>query len=60
MAGSASPTAVASTGKNPFLIAVSALSTLAGWVSAGMIVTAVGITCQMIYVRFVLNGSTVW
>lgn len=25
-----------------------------------MIVTAVAITCQMIFVRFVLNGSTVW
>lgn len=25
-----------------------------------MIVAAVGITCQMIVVRFVLNGSTVW
>ena len=25
-----------------------------------MIVLAVGITCQMIFVRFVLNGSTVW
>ena len=25
-----------------------------------MIVAAVGITCQMIVVRFVLNGSTIW
>ena len=25
-----------------------------------MIVAAVAITCQMIFVRFVLNGSTVW
>ncbi len=25
-----------------------------------MIVAAVGITCQMIFVRFVLNGSTIW
>ena len=25
-----------------------------------MIVTAVFITCQMIFIRFVLNGSTVW
>ena len=45
---------------NPFLRAVSAASTLAGWCSASMIVTAVIITCQMIYVRFVLNASTVW
>lgn len=59
MAGQSS--AVAShTGNNPFLKAVAAVSTLAGWCSAGMIVAAVGITCQMIYIRFVLNGSTVW
>ncbi|MBM9593235.1 TRAP transporter small permease [Rhodobacteraceae bacterium MCCB 386] len=25
-----------------------------------MIVVAVGVTCQMIWVRFVLNGSTIW
>ena len=48
------------TGNNPFLRAVAAISTLAGWCSAGMIVAAVAITCQMIVVRFVLNGSTVW
>ncbi|MBE1284317.1 MAG: TRAP transporter small permease subunit [Rhodobacteraceae bacterium] len=59
MAGQSS--AVASrTGNNPFLRVVAALSTLAGWCSAGMIVAAVAITCQMIIVRFVLNGSTVW
>lgn len=59
MAGHSS--AVAShTGKNPFLRVVAAISTLAGWCSAGMIVAAVAITCQMIVVRFVLNGSTIW
>lgn len=59
MAGHSS--AVAShTGNNPFLRLVAALSTLAGWCSAAMIVAAVAITCQMIIVRFVLNGSTVW
>lgn len=47
-------------GDNPFLRAVAAISTLAGWCSAAMIVAAVGITCQMIFIRFVLNGSTVW
>jgi TRAP-type C4-dicarboxylate transport system permease small subunit len=52
--------AVAQTGDNPFLKGVAALSTLAGWCSAAMIVAAVGITCQMIFIRFVLNGSTVW
>lgn len=36
------------------------ISTIAGWIAATMIVVAVGITCQMIFVRFVLNGSTVW
>jgi TRAP-type C4-dicarboxylate transport system permease small subunit len=59
MAGQSS--AVAShTGHNPFLRFVAALSTLAGWCSAAMIVAAVAITCQMIFIRFVLNGSTVW
>ena len=52
--------AVAPTGNNLFLKVVAAISTLAGWCSAGMIVVAVAITCQMIVVRFVLNGSTVW
>ncbi|WP_299962551.1 TRAP transporter small permease [uncultured Roseobacter sp.] len=47
-------------GNHPFVRAVAALSTVAGWCSAAMIVAAVGITCQMIFVRFVLNGSTVW
>ena len=60
MAGSASAIAPANHGGNPFLRAVGWLSTLAGWISAGMIVVAVLITCQMIFVRFVLNGSTVW
>lgn len=48
------------TGNNPFLRAVAAISTLAGWCSAAMIVAAVAITCQMIFVRFVMNQSTVW
>lgn len=59
MAGQSSA-AVAHTGNNPFLRAVALISTIAGWCSAAMIVAAVGITCQMIFVRFVLNGSTVW
>ena len=60
MSGGHTSAAVAQTGNNPFLKAVAAISTLAGWSSAGMIVAAVAITCQMIFVRFVLNGSTVW
>ncbi len=59
MAGQGSA-AIAQTGNNPFLRLVAALSTLAGWCSAAMIVAAVAITCQMIFIRFVLNGSTVW
>jgi TRAP-type C4-dicarboxylate transport system permease small subunit len=51
---------VAATGNNLFLRAVAAISTLAGWCSAAMIVASVAITCQMIVIRFVLNGSTVW
>jgi TRAP-type C4-dicarboxylate transport system permease small subunit len=35
-------------------------STLCGFVSAFMIVAAVGVTLQLIFVRFVLNQSTIW
>lgn len=59
MAGQSNAT-VAHVGSNPFLRFVAAVSTLAGWCSAGMIVAAVVITCQMIFIRFVMNGSTVW
>lgn len=52
--------AVAATGDNRFLLLVAWLSTFAGWCAAAMIVSAVGITCQMIFVRFVLNQSTIW
>lgn len=55
-----SAAAVARTGNNVFLRAVAAISTLAGWCSAAMILGAVFLTCQMIFIRFVLNGSTVW
>lgn len=51
---------VAQTGDNRFLKTVAAISTVAGWCSAAMILGAVFITCQMIFVRFVLNQSTVW
>lgn len=59
MAGQSSA-AISQTGNNAFLRFVAGLSTLAGWCAAGMIVAAVAITCQMIFVRFVLNQSTVW
>ncbi len=47
-------------GNSHFLKIVNYISTIAGWYSAGMIVLAVVITCQMIFVRFVLNHSTIW
>lgn len=46
--------------QNPFIRIVNGLSTVAGWAAAAMIVAAVLITCQMIFIRFVLNGSTIW
>ncbi|WP_191602622.1 TRAP transporter small permease [Marinomonas algicola] len=46
--------------QHKFIYAVSWLSTLSGWLAAFMIVAAVMITCQMIYVRSVLNLSTIW
>ncbi len=39
---------------------IALISRLCGMVSALMIVSAVLITCQMIFIRFVLNGSTIW
>ena len=42
--GSAAP---ARAGGVPFLRVVAAISTVAGWCAAAMIVAAVGITCQM-------------
>ena len=45
---------------NRFVAAVSWLSHVCGIIAATMIVCAVAITCQMIWVRFVLNQSTVW
>ncbi|GGA20009.1 TRAP transporter small permease [Neptunicoccus cionae] len=60
MAGHTPSAATSHVGNNAFLRVVAALSTLSGWCSAAMIVAAVVITCQMIVVRFVLNGSTVW
>lgn len=40
--------------------AIGHLSTLCGAIAALMILASVLITCQMIFVRFVLNGSTIW
>ncbi|AWX98813.1 C4-dicarboxylate ABC transporter substrate-binding protein [Marinomonas primoryensis] len=46
--------------QHKFIYAVSWLSTLSGWLAAVMIVAAVVITCQMIFVRSILNLSTIW
>ena len=43
-----------------FCGAVGWLTTAFGILAAGMVVAAVTITCQMIWVRFVLNASTIW
>lgn len=43
-----------------FQRAVGWISELSGWTAAAMILGAVFLTCQMIFVRFVLNASTVW
>lgn len=43
-----------------FVRIVGYISSVSGWISAGMVVAAVAITCQMIYVRSVSNLSTVW
>lgn len=46
----------------PHLIlkSISAISTICGVVSASMIFISVLITCQMIWVRAVMNESTIW
>jgi TRAP-type C4-dicarboxylate transport system permease small subunit len=43
-----------------FIRTVNAISQAVGVVAAGMIVVAVAITCQMIFIRYFLNGSTIW
>ena len=53
---SVSAAAEAKTGNNQFLRIVAAISTISGWLSAGMIMLAVLITCQMIFIRFVLKA----
>lgn len=49
-----------STKSSQFISVVGRLSQVSGWISAAMIVAAVAITCQMIYVRSILNLSTIW
>jgi TRAP-type C4-dicarboxylate transport system permease small subunit len=43
-----------------FVRGVRAISTACGVIAASMVLTSVLITCQMIWMRFVLNASTTW
>lgn len=43
-----------------FIRTVNGVSQLMGLVAATMIVISVLITCQMIFIRYFLNGSTIW
>ncbi|WP_209424489.1 TRAP transporter small permease [Pararhodobacter sp. SW119] len=47
-------------GVDLFLRVVGGVSTLCGWIAATMILASVLITCQMIFVRFMLRQSTIW
>lgn len=60
MAGHAPSAAQRTKSDNAFVRAVQNISSVAGWCSALMILAAVFLTCQMIFIRFALNGSTVW
>lgn len=51
---------VAKHGGNLFLRAVGWLSSLCGIIAAFLIVGAICLTCQMLYVRFWLGESTIW
>lgn len=49
-----------SAGDYTILRLIRGLSTVCGWMSAVMILASVLITCQMIFIRFVLESSTIW
>ena len=53
-------TAAPSQSDNPFIRTVGIISSACGAMSAALIVVSVVITCQMIFVRFVLRESTIW
>ena len=55
-----SPTTGASASKPLAIQLIHGLSTLCGWFAAAMILLSVLITCQMIFVRYVMGQSTVW
>lgn len=60
MAGQATSAKAPNHGSNIFIRITNNISSMCGVVAATMIVSAVAITCQMIFVRFVLNQSTIW
>jgi len=60
MSGSAQAVPAARHGGNPVLMVIGWLSRICGVVSAMLILGSVLIACQMIFVRFVLNQSTIW
>lgn len=60
MSGSAHAIPSARHGGNPLLRGIGLISQFAGIISALLIVASVAVTCQMIFIRFVLNGSTIW
>jgi len=43
-----------------FARAVETLSQLCGFIAAGLVALAVIIVCQMVFVRYMLNHSTIW
>ena len=43
-----------------FARSVALASRLCGYVAAGLIAVSVAVVCQMVFVRFVLNESTIW
>lgn len=60
MSGSSHSHVTTPHGGNPVLRAIGWLSQASGVIAALLIVASVLVTCQMIFIRFVLNGSTIW
>jgi TRAP-type C4-dicarboxylate transport system permease small subunit len=60
MSGSAHSSTAARHGGNPMLRLIGWISQVSGVAAAALILASVAITCQMIFIRFVLNGSTIW
>jgi TRAP-type C4-dicarboxylate transport system permease small subunit len=43
-----------------FIRIVRAISLFCGFVAAGLIALAVAVVCQMVFIRYVLNQTTIW